>query len=54
MVEMMRDQIARSIEIRLEDLQKQPFSIFQIAGSFDNDFGKVEKIVNELNWALAA
>ncbi len=53
-LEMMRDQIAHSVEIRLEDLQKQPFNIFQIAKSFNNDFGKVEKIVNELNQALAA
>ncbi len=53
-LEMMRDQIAHSVEIRLEDLQKQPFNIFQIAKSFGNDFGKVERIVNELNQALAA
>ena len=53
-LEMMRDQIAHSVEIRLEDLQKQPFNIFQIAKSFDNDFGKIERIVSELNQALAA
>ena len=53
-LELMRDQIAHSVEIRLEDLQNQPFNIFQIAKSFNNDFSKVEKIVNEINLALAA
>lgn len=53
-LEMMRDQISHSVEIRLEDLQKQPFNIFQIAKSFNNDFDRVERTVNELNAALAA
>lgn len=57
-LEMMRDQIAHSVEIRLEDLQKQPFSdkggVFGAARVFNNDFSKIERVVGELNRALAA
>ena len=57
-LEMMRDQIAHSIEMRLEDFQQTPFSdkggVFGAAKVFNNDFAKIEAVVKELNQALAA
>ncbi len=57
-LEMMRDQIASSAEIRIEDLQETPFSdkggVFGVARAFNNDYGKIEAVLDELNNALAA
>jgi type I restriction enzyme, R subunit len=57
-LEMMRDRIANSIEMRLEDLQQTPFSdrggVFAAARAFNNDFGKIEAVVKQLNDTLAA
>jgi len=57
-LEMMRDQIAISVEMRIEDLQENPFrdkgGVFGAARAFNNDYGKIEAVMNDLNQALAA